>query len=149
MCKFLLTKLILSFLLLAELSFQISSWTKNECRCSKKKSTRKDYAMLVHAAGFLQRMPVCVIIIICHLWKMWHGWVQCAAIIMQSIFSKNLTKYTPYLALMGEIWGVFCEVKLWFMFWLICGVVCDMMKYETQTLYCFLYKHIIHQDSVQ
>ena len=38
--------------------------------------------------------------------------LQCNAIIMQLVSSKILTIDTPYLALMGEIWGVFCEFKV-------------------------------------
>ena len=42
--------------------------------------------------------------------------IRARFIIMQSIFSKILRKYTPYFSQEGEIWGVFCEFNLWFIF---------------------------------
>ena len=41
--------------------------------------------------------------------------IQCGAVKARPIFSKFLTTDTP---LTGELWGVYCEYKFWFMFWL-------------------------------
>ena len=39
--------------------------------------------------------------------------IQWDAVITLSIFAKILTMGTPYLAREGELWGAFCEYKLW------------------------------------
>ena len=44
-----------------------------------------------------------------------------------SIFLKMLTIDTPYLAREGEIWGVCCEFKVWYMFYVI--TVCNIVIY--------------------
>ena len=42
--------------------------------------------------------------------------LQCCAGITQSIFAKILIIDTSNFTLMGKIWGVFCESKIWYMF---------------------------------
>ena len=42
--------------------------------------------------------------------------IPCIAVIRRSIFSKIITKDTPYIALMGELWVVFCGFKRTFIF---------------------------------
>ena len=65
-----------------------------------------------------------------------------SVIIMQSIFSKIFTKDTPCLALTGELWGVFCDFKIWFLFCSCrCIVVCNIMIYHVHYNGTGLYKH--------
>ena len=55
--------------------------------------------------------------------------IQCNAIITQSIFSTFFTRNTPQLTHMGEIWGVCCEFKVWFMFCHChCNGICVILK---------------------
>ena len=60
-------------------------------------------------------------------------YMQYDAVITPSIFVQNPHKIdTPELALMGEIWGVFCEYQLWYMF--LSGrsfAVCTFVSYWT------------------
>ena len=40
-------------------------------------------------------------------------WLQCGAVITQSIFCQILIKETPLLAREDDLWSVFCEFNLW------------------------------------
>ena len=65
-----------------------------------------------------------------------------SVIIMQSIFSKIFTKDTPCLALTGELWGVFCDFQIWFMYCsCLCIVVFNIMIYCMHYNGTRLYKH--------
>ena len=50
--------------------------------------------------------------------NMGHTWskLQCGAVITWSIFTRILTKDSPYFARKGEVWSVFCEFNLWCIF---------------------------------
>ena len=45
-----------------------------------------------------------------------YNYIQCSAVIMQSVCSNFLTTDTPKLAHSGEVWGVCCEFQVRFMF---------------------------------
>ena len=65
-------------------------------------------------------------------------------VIMWSIFFKILTRDTLELAHEGELWGVFCEYKIWFMscpsqFWIQYHVILDHVIYDGIQLYLMKY----------
>ena len=59
------------------------------------------------------------------------GWMQCGAVITQSIFSKILTIDSPKLAYEDKLWNVFCDFKSRSMFNLCLRTnVFDILLYQ-------------------
>ena len=71
------------------------------------------------AIGCILHSPKYPKVFTCPTMKILHSseqLMQCGAVITRLMFLKNFTIDTPYFSLMGEIWGVCCNFKLWFTF---------------------------------
>ena len=62
--------------------------------------------------------------------------IECGAIILRAICTKNFKMNTPQLAREDEVWSVFCENKPWFIICLDHGVVLYVLGALLELQWC-------------